>query len=134
VLVGLSRSAVRTLRQAHQPVPQPLEFSALIDTGAEITCVDSAVAAAIGLRHTAVAFAFANIPATGGQAPAPRYDVGLTVLHPSGAAQLHLVEKQLLVLEVPLAALGYEVLIGRDVLARCRFLYDGPAGRFRLAY
>ena len=40
----------------------------------------------------------------------------------------------LLVVEVPLAVLGYQALVGRDVLGRCRFLYDGPSGRFKLTY
>jgi hypothetical protein len=32
------------------------------------------------------------------------------------------------------APLGYQALIGRDVLARIRFLYDGPKNSFGLAY
>jgi hypothetical protein len=30
--------------------------------------------------------------------------------------------------------LGYAALIGRDVLSKCRFLYDGQGNRFRLLY
>lgn len=37
-------------------------------------------------------------------------------------------------LELPLTSIGYQALIGRDVLARCRFLYDGPRYAFRLTY
>ena len=33
-----------------------------------------------------------------------------------------------------LAAMGYEALLGRDVLAKCVFHYDGPGGWFRLAW
>jgi hypothetical protein len=38
------------------------------------------------------------------------------------------------VLEQPLGQLGYQLLIGRDVLAACLFIHDGPASRFTLAY
>ena len=29
---------------------------------------------------------------------------------------------------------GYDALIGRDVLAKCTFTYNGPANSFTLAY
>jgi hypothetical protein len=63
-----------------------------------------------------------------------QYAAGLTVIHPSGDPALHLVLADLLVIDVPLRHLGYEALIGRDVLDACRFLYHGPRNRFRLAY
>jgi hypothetical protein len=63
-----------------------------------------------------------------------QHDTALTILHASGNAKDHLVIGDLLVLEVPLTVLGYQALVGRDVLARCRFLSHGPGGRFRLTY
>jgi hypothetical protein len=76
----------------------------------------------------------ANLPGHGGLTVNALYDAGLTIVHPSGNPRDNLVVRDLTVLEVSLAALGYQVLIGRDVLARCRFLFNGPAGRFTLAY
>jgi hypothetical protein len=58
----------------------------------------------------------------------------MTITPPSGDPRLHLVITDLTLAEVPLTALGYEALIGRDVLGRCRSLDDGPRGRFRLIY
>jgi hypothetical protein len=76
----------------------------------------------------------ANIPAVGGLTAVAQRDASLTVVHPSRNPRLDLVIGDLPLAEVPLVALGFEVLIGRDVLGRCRFLYDGPGGRFRLRY
>ena len=38
------------------------------------------------------------------------------------------------VIEYPLSALGYEAILGRDVLASCVLIYDGTAGTFTLTY
>jgi hypothetical protein len=59
---------------------------------------------------------------------------GTGSLNPTGNAQDHLVVPDLSVLELSLSSLGYQALIGRDLLARCRFLYDGPGNAFRLTY
>jgi hypothetical protein len=62
------------------------------------------------------------------------YHASLTVVHPSGDLLQALVLQNLLILEVPLAVLGYQVLIGRDVLDHCDFFYGGRQQRFSLAY
>lgn len=38
------------------------------------------------------------------------------------------------VVERALGAPAYQALLGRDVLASCGFWYDGPGGRFTLAF
>jgi len=55
-------------------------------------------------------------------------------MHPSGNPRNHLVFHNLSALDVSLAPLGYEAILGRDVLAKCRFLYHGLEAMFRLAY
>ena len=76
----------------------------------------------------------ANVPALGGLTAGTLYHASFTVLHPSGNTSANLMIRNVSGLEVDLAALGYEALIGRDILASCRFLYDGPRKRFRLGY
>jgi hypothetical protein len=76
----------------------------------------------------------ANLPGHGGVTFGALYDASLAVLHLSGDPKNNLLVRDLTVLEIPLVALGYQVLIGRDVLARCRFLYNGTSNRFTLAY
>ena len=53
------------------------------------------------------------------------YHASVTVVHSSGEPGQALVLQNLLVLEVPLAGLGYQTLLGRDVLDHCDFLYAG---------
>jgi hypothetical protein len=132
VEIGLSRSEVQRLRNAARPVPAAVPLRALLDTGAECSCVDPQALTTLALPLKNIGMA--NIPAIGGLAPTFECVASLTVVHPSGDSRLNLVIHTLLLAEVSLAALGYEVLIGRDVLKRCRFLYDGPGDRFKLAY
>lgn len=132
VQLSWSASQARSLRLAQQPVPPPLDARALLDTGAEITCVDTSLVQQLGLPLAQVALA--NVPAVGGLTAGAHYHAGLTVVHPSGDPHQDLVFQTLLILELPLAGLGYQALLGRDVLDRCDFLYGGRRQRFTLAY
>jgi hypothetical protein len=130
--IGWSAARAGQLRAALQPVPVPVQGRALIDTGAEMTCVDADLVRPLNLPfHSAT---LANLPAHGGLTVSPMSYAGLIVLHPSGNVRDHLHVRNLIVLELSLAGLGYGVLIGCDVLAGCRFLYDGPGDRFELEY
>ncbi len=130
--VGWSAGQVRQLRQAHRPVPPALDTRALVDTGAEITCMDSVLVQQLGLPLAQLALA--NVPALGGLRLGAHYHAGVVMIHPSGASGMNLVVPNLLILEVPLAGLGYQALMGRDLLARCDFLYGGRRQRFTLMY
>ncbi len=132
VQVSWSAGQIRQLRQAHRPVPSALDTRALVDTGAEITCVDAVLIQQLGLPLAQ--FALANVPALGGLRVGAHYHAGMVVVHPSGVPGMDLVVPNLLILEVPLAGLGYQALIGRDVLSRCDFLYGGRRQRFTLMY
>ena len=132
VEIGHSRSEAQRLRNAARPIPAPVSSLALLDTGAECSCVDPKALRALGLPLANIGMV--NIPALGGLTATTQLEACLTVVHPSGDAGRNLVVDGLLVAEALLTALGYQVLIGRDVLSRCRFLYDGPSGRFKLSY
>lgn len=132
VEIGLSRAEVRRLRHAARPIPAVVSLRALLDTGAECSCVDPHAVGTLALPVQNIGLA--NVPAVGGLVPTILRDASLTVVHPSGDSRLNLVVADLSLAEVSLAALSYEVLIGRDVLDRCRFLYDGRGRRFRLTY
>jgi len=132
VEIGQSRSEVQRLRNAARPIATPVSLQALLDTGAECSCVDPQALATLTLPLANIGIV--NIPALGGLTPVAQHETCLTVLHPSGDARRNLVVDGLLVAETFLATLGYQVLIGRDVLSRCRFVYDGPGNWFRLSY
>lgn len=89
------------------------------------------------VRHLSLPFAgaaLANLPAHGGFTVAPKSHAGLTIVHPTGRPNADLVLTDVVVLELSLAAIGYQAMIDRDILSRCRFLYNGPRNRYRLAY
>lgn len=66
--------------------------------------------------------------------PGLQYEANLTVVHPTRQAGSDLVMRNTLLVELPRRTLGYQALIGRDVLALCDFLYGGRAGTFTLTY
>jgi hypothetical protein len=132
VVVGWSASRIQKLRAALRPVPSPVNTSALLDTGADITCIDAKLVQTLGLPFGGTTLAY--LPAYGGLMGASLHDISLTVLHALGSARNNLVFHNLTVLEVALSFQTYQILIGRDVLAKCLFSYSGPRQRFRLAY
>ncbi len=129
VRIGVSQPRAQALGAAGQPVPSPLNAHVLIDTGASCTCIDAAILAALKLPPSGSAFV--STPSTG-IAPhiANQFDVSLTLYHPAlfrwwGAVP---------VVEAVLAPQGIGGLIGRDILAYCLFMYDGPANLFILGF
>lgn len=129
---GVSARALEQLRARLSPIAQPCAVRALIDTGAEVTCLDTALVQTVGLPTRG--FTAANIPAVGGLTFRSQYDAAFTILHLSGRARDHLVISDPLILDISLAGVGFQALVGRDVLARCRFLYEGISDRFELSY
>jgi hypothetical protein len=132
VVVGWGAAQAHKLLSTGQPIPSPLQASALIDTGAEMTCIDSSLARQ--LSFPLGGFLPANVPAHGGLTFGVICPASLIVVHPSGKAKKNFARHNIAVMELQLAALQYQVLLGRDVLKRCRFLYDGIQQIFGLKY
>ena len=82
VIVGLARQDVQALHRALRPVPQPATLTALIDTGADATCLDPAIVNALHLP--VVKIGLGNMPAAGGLTVATEHRAGVTIPHPSG--------------------------------------------------
>jgi hypothetical protein len=138
-LVTISGPNLLHLRRTRQPIPQPVAVNALLDTGAERTCVDPSVVARLSLPVSGSGFSASPGVATGppifgGANLAFTYEAGLVILHPVTKPPSNLVVPELEVDELPLAAFGVEAVIGRDVLASCVLVYNGPAGSATLAY
>jgi hypothetical protein len=129
VLVGVSARREADLRRAQQPVPPPITAIAEIDTGASITGIDLAMVGRLGLQTMGTQSL--HTPLTGAVAQSfPQFDIGLTLLYPAMNYHLH----NLPVVGTKLAGQGIQVLLGRDVLAQCLFIYNGPANSFTLAF
>jgi hypothetical protein len=113
-------------------VPARVEAIALLDTGAEVTCLGPKLIEDLSLPYDGPVLA--NAPALSGATFASQYDASLTILHPSGDSRAHLEIGELSVLELPLYSIGYQAIIGRDALSRSRLLYNGIQSRFALKY
>ena len=75
-LIGVSAARRQALLTANQPVPNAVNVSALVDTGASCTCIDPSVLNQLGLTPTGSIQV--NAPSTGAQlASANQYDVSL---------------------------------------------------------
>ena len=138
-LITLSAPRLLHLRQTRQPIPAPVQVVALLDTGAERTCVDPSVVSRLNLPSCASGFILAPGTATGpavfgGSTFGYSYEAGLVILHPVTKPPSNLIVHELEVDALPLAAFGIEAVIGRDVLASCVLVYNGPAGSATLAY
>ncbi|MBO0696765.1 MAG: hypothetical protein J2P46_00085 [Zavarzinella sp.] len=135
VQFGFAQPTVRTLRTSGRAVLQPESASALMDTGADVSMIGrDLLTPYVREGMPLVGFVHVNAPGLGGLNLRPRYLASLRVEHPTGSARLDFVIPSLDLVEHDFGSLSYEVLIGRDVLARCQFLYDGPANAFTLTY
>lgn len=130
VMIGFRRARLQALRAAGQPLPNPVQLRGVIDTGADVTSVSDAALAPLGL--VPVGPVLVNTP--GGHAIVNRYNVSLTIVDPAGAPSPGIVFPNLTVLGLNAAPIGFDVLIGLDVLAHCLLLADGRRGVFTLAF
>ena len=105
--------------------PGPFPTTALIDTGASRTAIDPMVAAWLGLRPRDTILAIA--PGAQGQVigEAPLYDVQIGFDGLPDRLQVEAVGAK------P-ATSGVLVLVGRDILNECGFVYNIPPKRFSL--
>ncbi len=127
VTIALPQNLVEVLQSRGTPIPTPESGYALIDTGAGFTAVDESICRKLGLPQTGTA----QMAHAGGVEQRPCFPVQITFpgaplppLQIVRAASVNLVAgKQ------PIIA-----LLGREVLSRLRFVYNGPAGRIEIAY
>ena len=129
VRISISSASLTTLNLPHQLVPPPRHIRMLIDPGAAFTCVESSALQPLGLS------ASNSVPMlTPSTGPNPIYCnefvVDLAILHP---VQELLITSALVVECMPLGS-SYLGLLGRDILAHCLFIYDGPSQSFTLAF
>src|SRR5438093_852397 len=62
------------------------------------------------------------------------FEVSLTISGPKGAAGPMFVRPTLVVTELAVLLANLDGLIGRDILAECLFLLDGPGAQFLLGF
>jgi len=131
VWIGASVPRASALKAAGRTPELPKQVRALVDTGASCTAVDPSIIKSLGLIPTGTTYI--QTPSTGA-APhlANQYDVllGVTYQH----APEVLIFEALPVIESALIQQGFHVLLGRDVLGKCLFIYNGQEAYFSLAF
>jgi predicted aspartyl protease len=131
LFIGVSEPRGVALLKAAVPVPQAVMVKALVDTGASHTAVDPSVMKSLGLTPRRIA---KTITPSTGAAPhkCHTYDVSIHV--PLGVATALFSKNAWEVTCLELKHQGFEVLLGRDILADGILVYDGRAGTFAMAF
>jgi predicted aspartyl protease len=129
VKVILPASQVEAFKAAGIPYGRPKILRGLIDTGANCSAIDREIAE--GLKLASHGFTLIHTPSTGA-AYVERLQYGACLIVGEGLADALVLT--LPVIESDFSTRAFQLLVGRDVLQSCAFAYDGPTGRFELAW
>ena len=132
IRVGLTSVEVLKRRRVGQVLPAPVELHALIDPGAEVSCVDPSAIRPIGPPAKTVIPT--NAPSVSGLSFSVQRSVALTILDPQQAPRNNIFFPDATLTELSLNTVSLQALIGRELLAHGVFVFDGPAGQFTLTY
>lgn len=122
VTISLAQADRDARARAGRVLPPPVTATAMIDTGANLTEVRTGLLD--GLEMTPVGAARVFTP-TDSNVECPVYAIQLTLPH--GVVDTT-------VIETGMRGQQIDMLIGRDVLQECLFIYDGTSGRFTLSF
>ena len=125
VSVGPSRELITNLTVLGQPVALPQTVEALIDTGAQTTVINPETVRRLAIRP--VGAVQINTPSTIAPLLCNRYHINV-YLSESFAVE------NIFAIEAPMGGLPYQCLIGRDILRRASFFYNGNANEFTLTF
>lgn len=127
--VAVSQPRQDALRRANLRIPAPILVSALVDTGASCTCVDTRIVRHLGLsplRTTRLLH-----PSRGAtHSTCGVYDAAIhIVFDEDSSAPFDPIE----VVETHITTHGFDLILGGNVLRRAKLVYDGPRNRFTLS-
>ena len=112
-------------------IPEPFVIPGLVDTGARVTAIGASIIAWMGIPSIGVMEASSSL--LGGEARSvPIFPLRM-IFGPLGegpAPKWRAIDA----VAVEIVSPGASVLIGRDLLASCRFTYDGRKSRFLMSY
>jgi hypothetical protein len=113
----------RELATAGQHPRPSIRVQAVLDTGAQSTCIHARIVMELGLPRRGRMW----VHTSSGTTSCPVYEASIAI---PGVLSLDVVR----VVETGLVTgRSYEALIGRDVLAACVFNYDGPSSTATLS-
>ena len=126
VEVSWSSAEIRVARRTGRPIPAPIQCRALIDTGADGSCLDSTLIRQLGLPFGGISMV--NVPVLGGLVFSPSHDANLIVRHPSGNSALDLVFADVLVLDLDLGMVACQCFWAATCLLIADFSTMGQQG------
>lgn len=130
IVIGVSQARGMALQAAGQSIPNVVQLRALLDTGASFTCIDPTGLS--NLNITPKGTTTVNTPSTGiNPITVNTYDIGILI---PGSAPPPLFLNTVEVAETSLINLGIQALIGRDILERFVFHYNGIMKIVTLSY
>lgn len=126
--IAIPSALSKLLASQNEDIPPPVSGIALIDTGATRSCVDTSVISKLGVNPIGIT---ALITASGQSQhhlypakfnfPAIKFEAEFSSIAGVNLSQQSIAGKQII------------ALIGRDLLSRCLFIYNGPKGSFSIA-
>ena len=130
--IHVTQALAQLLESQGRPVPPAETGMILIDTGASKSCVDTAVITALGVYPVGQG----NLGTAGGQVTASLYPARF-VIGPGLPGAINVNFSQVVGVDLSgQTSVGDQKLIGligRDILSRGIFIYNGPNGSFSLA-
>jgi hypothetical protein len=129
VMIGVTGKKLASLAAAGQALPRPVMLRGAIDTGSDVTCVNSQVLSGFGLK----AVIRLSSTTVAGSVPANLFEVSFNIPCVGKLPAALLVLDHLQVMELVQTLQGIDVLIDRDVLRQMLFISDGPRDQFTLA-
>ena len=130
--VGVREPRLKALQAANQPLPQPVIIKALVDTGASHSAIDPAIlTTALQLSPRRIA---KTITPSTGSTPHKCYTYDVSIHVPMGSATSLFSKMAWEVSGLALRHQGFDMLLGRDILASGILVYDGKARTFALAF
>jgi hypothetical protein len=129
--VGVSLPRFNALRVDGQTPPTPILAKALVDTGASNSAVDVTVIAALGVSAKRIA---SIITPSTGAVPHKCHTFDVAIYIPISKDTVPWGKTSHEVTRAELKHQGFDVLIGRDILAEAIFIYDGKSSVFTLCF
>jgi Aspartyl protease len=130
VVLGIPGKQTVSLQRRGRPVPAPIAVRALIDTGSDVSVINPNLVGQLGLRLLRTT----STQSTTGSSPVNLYGASMSIYGLAGVAGPALVLSDLVVMEAVTPLDDVDALVGRDVLAECLLIVDGPRRQFILAF
>jgi hypothetical protein len=128
VVITLPAPTLAAKQLAGQVLPASLHLRGIIDTGTDITAVAASFLQTMGLAP----LTSSNTHTASGSVRVRLFEISL-LIPASDPTVVLVVRPQLRVMELITVLPDVDLILGRDVLDECLFIYDGPGQHFLLA-